>query len=157
MSDTELTISRRLSVPRAAVWAAWEDPRRLEEWFCPRPRRAEVTALDLRTGGAFGTVMRGPEGESHADEGCFLEVVRRERIVFTSVLAAGWQPKASDLPMTVIVTMADDGDGTLYAARVLHKDAADTRRHAEMGFEPGWGAAIAQLEEVARRLAAEPA
>ncbi len=61
MSDTELTISRRIAAPRAAVWAAWADLRRLEEWFCPRPWRAEVTALELRTGGAFGTVMHGPD------------------------------------------------------------------------------------------------
>ena len=59
--------------------------------------------------------------------------------------------------MTAIITMADDGGGTLYWGQVLHKDAKDCRRHAEMGFERGWGAAIAQLEEVATRLAAESA
>jgi uncharacterized protein YndB with AHSA1/START domain len=53
MSDTELTIARRLAAPRAAVWAAWADPRRLEEWFCPRPWRAEVRAFELRPGGAL--------------------------------------------------------------------------------------------------------
>lgn len=160
---TELTISRRLSAPRAAVWQAWAEPRLLEEWFCPKPWRAEVTALDLRPGGAFGTVMHGPGGERHDEgPGCFLEVVPQERIVFTSVLGAGFRPviasnEGCDLPMTAIIALSDDGDGTLYAARVLHANAEDARKHAEMGFEPGWGAAIAQLEEVARRLSGAPA
>ena len=163
MSDTELSISRRIDVPRSAVWAAWADPRRLEEWFCPRPWRAEVRTFDLRPGGAFGTVMHGPDGERMDEgDGCFLEVVPGERIVFTSALGPGWQPrigsgKGCDMPMTAIITMSDDAGGTLYAGRVLHASAEDRRKHEEMGFEPGWGAAIAQLEEVARRLAAQTA
>jgi uncharacterized protein YndB with AHSA1/START domain len=162
MSDTELTISRRIAAPRAAVWAAWEDPHRLEEWFCPRPWRAEVTAFELRPGGAFGTVMHGPDGERHGETGCFLDVVPGMRIVFTSALGEGWRPRTGsgigcDVPMTAIITLADDGDGTLYEGRVLHANAEDTKNHEEMGFEPGWGAAIAQLETVAQRLAAEPA
>lgn len=160
MSATELTIARRLAAPRAAVWRAWAEPKLLEEWFCPSPWRAEVVSFDLRPGGAFGTVMHGPEGERHDEgEGCFVEVVPGERIVFTSVLGPGFRPRIGsgdgcDLPMTAIITMSDDGDGTLYAARVLHANAEDARKHAEMGFEPGWGAAIGQLEDVARRLAA---
>jgi uncharacterized protein YndB with AHSA1/START domain len=161
MSETELSISRRIAAPRAAVWAAWSEPGRLEEWFCPKPWRAEVRAFDLRPGGAFRTVMHGPEGERHDEgDGCFLEVVPQERIVFTSVLGEGFRPviasnQGCDLPMTAIITLADDGAGTLYTARVLHANADDRRKHEEMGFEPGWGAAIAQLEEVARQLAAE--
>ena len=163
MSDTELTITRRIAAPRAAVWRAWEDPRLLEEWFCPKPWRAEVRSMDLRPGGAFGTIMHGPEGERHDEgEGCFVDVVPGERIVFTSVLGPGWRPRIGtgegcDLPMTAIITMQDDGDGTIYAGRVLHANVEDARKHAEMGFEPGWGAAIEQLEQVAQRLAAEAA
>lgn len=162
MSDTDLTISRRLAAPRAAVWAAWAEPRRLEEWFCPRPWRAEVTEFELRPGGAFRTVMHGPEGERHDEgEGCFIEVVPEERIVFTTVLSRDWRPavpsnegtEGCDFPMTAIITMTDDGDGTLYSAHVLHATAEDARKHDEMGFEAGWGGAIQQLEEVAKRLA----
>lgn len=163
MTDTVLTISRRIAAPRSAVWAAWVDPRRLEEWFCPKPWKAEVRTLDLRPGGAFGTIMHGPEGERHDEgDGCILDIVPGERIVFTSVLGPGWRPRIGsgegcDLPMTAIITMSDDGDGTLYSGRVLHANAEDARRHSEMGFEPGWGAAIAQLEDVAQRLASESA
>ena len=157
MTETELTIARRLATPRSAVWRAWENPRLLEEWFCPRPWRAEVTGFELRPGGPFDTVMSGPAGEIHAGKGCFLEVVPEERIVFTSLMEQGFRPAAAcDLPMTAIITLAEAGDATRYTARVLHATAEDTRRHAEMGFEPGWGAAIAQLEEVARRLSAAP-
>ncbi len=161
MSETELSITRRLAAPRAAIWAAWSDPRLLEEWFCPKPWRAEVTAFDLRPGGAFRTVMHGPEGERIDEgDGCFVEVVPGERIVFTSVLGEDFRPvtpsgEGCHMPMTAIITMADDGGGTKYVARVLHANAADTQKHVEMGFEPGWGAVIDQLEALAQRLAEE--
>ncbi len=107
MSDTELSISRRIDAPRSAVWAAWADPRRLEEWFCPRPWRAEVRAFDLRPGGAFGTVMHGPDGERMDEgDGCFLEVVPGERVVFTSALGAGLAAADGQRPA---LRPADDG------------------------------------------------
>lgn len=163
MTDTELTISRRIAAPRAAVWAAWSDPARVEEWFCPQPWRAEVQAFDFRPGGVFRVVMHGPEGERHDEgDGCFVDVVPGERIVFTSVLGEDWRPvipsnEGCDLPMTAIITMQDDGDGTLYAVRVLHASAGDRQKHADMGFEAGWGAVIAQLEQVAQGLATDAA
>jgi uncharacterized protein YndB with AHSA1/START domain len=48
--------------------------------------------------------------------------------------------------------MADEGSGTRYIARVMHKDAAERQRHEELGFYDGWGACISQLEEAAQNL-----
>ena len=39
----------------------------------------------------------------------------------------------------------DHGKGTKYTAICMHKDEADKQKHAEMGFEQGWGAALDQL------------
>lgn len=152
-SETELTISRLVDAPRAAVWRAWSEPENLEEWWCPRPRRAEFQQFDMRPGGALNTIMRGPEGEEQVVNGAFLEIVPQERIVFTTLLTGDWCPTEPFLPMTAIITMTDEGAGTRYSARVLHKNAEDCRKHREMGFSEGWGAVIRQLGQVARRFA----
>lgn len=39
------------------VWALWTTKEGLEEWFAPEGMRVEVTALQLRVGGAFHYVM----------------------------------------------------------------------------------------------------
>ncbi|WP_292531773.1 SRPBCC domain-containing protein [Methylocystis sp.] len=49
-----------------------------------------------------------------------------------------------------VLTMADEGSGTRYIARVMHKSDAERRRHEELGFYDGWGACITQLEEAAQ-------
>ncbi|HMR30869.1 MAG TPA: SRPBCC family protein [Geminicoccaceae bacterium] len=150
----ELTISRLIKAPRSAVWRAWSVPEHFARWWIPRPMECRVVKLDLRPGGGFETLMREGDGpfQPHV-EGCFLDIAREERIVFTTALAEGWRPIEPWLALTAIMTMKDEGGGTRYAARVMHKSGEDSRRHEELGFHEGWGATIDQLAEMAGRLA----
>jgi uncharacterized protein YndB with AHSA1/START domain len=152
--DLDLVITRRLDVPRALVWRAWTDPVHLKEWWCPKPWTTEVKAFDFVPGGAFHTLMTGPDGDTSDNPGAFLEIVPQAKIVFTSALVGGWRPAASPwMPMTAIITMADEGAGTRYVATVMHPDEATRAKHAEMGFADGWSICIDQLATFARALA----
>lgn len=155
MSDAfDLKISRILNVPRALVWKAWTTKEHIEQWWCPKPWKAEFTAFDIRPGGAFNSIFRGPDGEENVYEGSILHVAPMERIVFTGLLAADWRPLPdSFFGFAAIITFEDEGEGCRYSALVRHKSAEDAKTHDEMGFSDGWGAAIAQLEDVARGLA----
>ena len=97
--------------------------------------------------------MKGPDGGTSDNPGCFLEIVPQQKIVVTSMLTGGWRPATPWLAMTAIVTMADEGDGTRYVATVMHPDATTKERHEEMGFFQGWNTCIDQLESFARALA----
>lgn len=146
VEESELTISRFIKAAPAFVWKAWSTPEHLEKWWIPAPIECKVIELDLRPGGAFETRMREGGGafQPHVD-GCFLEIVPDTRLVFTTVLTEGWQPAEPWLALTAIITFEAEGSGTRYSARVLQKNAADSRKHDEMGFQEGWGTAISQL------------
>ena len=109
--ETDLVISRVLNAPRAALWRAWTDPELLRQWWCPQPWTTEVRAFDLRPGGAFHTFMQGPDGGSSDNPGSFLEIVPKQRLVFTSMLGAGWRPQSPWLGFTAIITMEDEDAG----------------------------------------------
>jgi uncharacterized protein YndB with AHSA1/START domain len=51
------------------------------------------------------------------------------------------------------MTFSEEQGGTRYSARVLHRTPEDARKHADMGFEEGWGATIEQLGVIAQTLA----
>lgn len=143
--NLDLTITRVIRAPRAAIWRAWTDPAKLEQWWIPAPAKCQVQALDLRPGGAFETLY-SEDGASFGPHvnGCFLDVVEGERLVFTDTLHGGWRP--ADAPfMTAVITLRDHPEGTEYAAHVMHKSQADRDNHEEMGFYDGWGTVIAQL------------
>jgi uncharacterized protein YndB with AHSA1/START domain len=140
----DLVLERIIDVPRKLVWAAWTEPEHLKKWFCPKPWYVSHVELDLRPGGIFRTVIRGPDGEQHDGTGCLLEVVPNERLVWTDALGNGYRPAANAF-MTAVLTLADAGAGTRYTAVALHKDEADRKKHEEMGFHQGWGTALDQL------------
>jgi len=73
--DFDLTLTRIIRAPRAAVWRAWADPARFAQWWIPAPARCKVAAMDMSPGGAFVTQISEDGGAygPHID-GCFLDV-----------------------------------------------------------------------------------
>lgn len=152
-TQNELSVSRLIKAPRAAVWQAWANPEYFSQWWIPAPITCRVEKMDLKPGGGFETLMsnNGEEFKPHL-EGCFLDIVPQERIIFTTALKEGWEPAEPWLTLTSIITMLDEGSGTRYIARALHKNPEDSQKHAEMGFEEGWGSTIDQLAKLAETL-----
>ena len=107
----------------------------------------------MQPGGAFDIVIRDPFGNEMPQTGAFLEIVSGQRIVFTTALTDEWRPASSPLPITAMISMADEKGGTKYETRVLYKDEEDRQKLAEMQFEAGWSAAIDQLNEYVNRMA----
>ncbi|MFZ5746511.1 MAG: SRPBCC family protein [Pseudomonadota bacterium] len=146
----ELVIERLIDAPVDAVWRAMTD--HMAQWWCPRPWTVEIIAHDLVPGGRSAMVMRGPNGEEQAMEGVVLEVVPGRRFVSTDAFRHGWVPQPPF--MVGFWEIEPDGDSTRYRAGARHWSAEAMEQHAAMGFADGWMAAAAQLEEVAKRLAA---
>lgn len=144
--DLDLVLERVVDVPPELVWEAWTRPEHLREWFVPKPWTIAECEIDLRPGGIFRTVMQSPEGEDNPGVGCFLEVVPRERLVWTAALLPGFRPAADvDLSFTAIIAIQPEGGGTRYTATVIHQDPEGRKRHEEMGFHEGWGTVLDQL------------
>ena len=161
MAHTDLVLERTLDAPLHLVWLAYTDPEHLKRWWAPRPYQTTECEIDLRPGGIFRTRMVGPDGfdTGTGGAGCILEVVPHERLVWTNTLGPGFRPNSEiedcgAFPFSAIISFADAGDGrTLYRAVAVHKDQADSDRHAQMGFHEGWGTCADQLGELARELA----
>jgi uncharacterized protein YndB with AHSA1/START domain len=140
----DLTLSRVIDAPRSLIWKAWTTPEHLKKWWAPRPYETPECIMDLRPGGRFFIVMRAPDGKEYPNEGCFLEIVENERIVFTDALAPGWRP-AKLAFFTAVITLEDAPGGTRYTAVAMHKDDAAREKHEAMGFHEGWGTCLNQL------------
>lgn len=149
--DLDLTISRVIRAPRAAVWSAWTDPRKFEQWWVPAPAQCRVVEMELSPGGAFVTQIseNGGEFAPHMNA-CFLAVDDLERIVFTNALVGGWRPAEQPF-ITAIITLSDHPEGTDYTAYCMHKSNADRTMHEELGFYDGWGTVIEQLAGLVER------
>lgn len=147
----DLELRREVAAPPHLVWRAWTEPELLKQWFCPKPWQTTHCEIDLRPGGRFHTIMRGPAGEEVNNTGCYLMVVPERLLVFTDALGAGFRPTGTSF-MAASVSIEPAAGGTLYVARVMHKDVETKTKHETMGFHQGWGAALDQLVALAKTM-----
>jgi uncharacterized protein YndB with AHSA1/START domain len=150
----DLKLERIVDLPPKAIWDAWTQPALLKKWFTPAPWKTVSCRVDLRAGGQFHSVMRGPNGEEHDNEGCYLEVIPRRRLVWTNVMRSGFRPLVVPPPgvpehlgfaFTAVLTLTPRGKGTRYQALVRHATVQGREAHEAMGFHAGWSAALDQL------------
>jgi len=157
----DLVFERIVDVPREHVWQAWTKPEILKKWFTPVPWQTIDCEIDLRPGGIFRTVMRGPEGQEIPNLGTYLEIVPNERLVWTNALTAGFRPPSQSMVelascggfvFTAAISLVPHAGGTKYSALVMHGEEAARKKHEDMGFQEGWGVACDQLVAVAKKL-----
>jgi uncharacterized protein YndB with AHSA1/START domain len=81
-TDSRLVLRSVIQASCAEVFAAWTDPDSLRHWMCPgRIVRAEAQ-VDLRVGGAFRILMRGPD-QDFDHHGEYLVIDPPTKLVFT--------------------------------------------------------------------------
>lgn len=92
-SEPQVKIEEAFDAPRERVFDAWIRAELLERWFAPHGCSLRIEHLDARTGGSFHWCIHDPEFGECWTIGSYIEVVRPERIVLTSVIAdASGQP-----------------------------------------------------------------
>jgi uncharacterized protein YndB with AHSA1/START domain len=150
----DLSFERIVDVSPELVWAAWTEPAHLLHWFTPVPWKTVDCEIDLRPGGIFRTVMLSPEGQEFPNVGCYLEVIKNEKLVWTNAVGPGFRPAmltasaaatCGEFMFTAVISLQAHGKGTRYTALVMHSDEAGRKQHEEMGFHDGWGKALDQL------------
>lgn len=137
----ELTVTRLINASPAKVWDVMTN--RIEEWWCPRPWRAEFSSLERRAGGASICTMYGPDGEVHPHPGMVLAWDEGKRFAFTDAIIGDLEPAGPF--MIGIWSIESEDDNTRYTAVARHWTEDDSKRHEEMGFSEGWGACADQL------------
>ena len=61
--NKKITVDRSFNAPIDFVWAAWTEPEILDQWWAPKPYRAETKSMNFTEGGRWFYCMAGPEGD----------------------------------------------------------------------------------------------
>ena len=80
----EIFMAREFAAPRELVWEAMTNPKHVVNWWGPRGFSTTIEEMDLRVGGVWRHVMRGPDGVNYPNECVFKEIVKPERLVFSN-------------------------------------------------------------------------
>lgn len=82
-SDTEIVLVRDFEAPRNLVFDAWTKPELLKRWFGARGWHLVDCEVDLRVGGTWRFVSRGPGGAQMEQSGVYRQIERPEQLVYT--------------------------------------------------------------------------
>ncbi len=138
----ELSVTRLIDAAPDKVWKVMTE--QTNEWWCPKPWRAEMDFGAKRPGSASKAVMYGPDGEVNEHPGTILAWDEGRRFAFTDAIVGDLQPSGPF--MIGIFEIAPEGNGTRYTGRARHWTPESMAHHKEMGFEQGWGAVADQFK-----------
>ena len=82
-TEREVVMTRVFDAPRRLVFDALTKPKLLRRWFGPRGWSLVVCEADLKVGGAWRWVLRGPDGRDMGMRGVYQEITPLEWLVST--------------------------------------------------------------------------
>jgi len=143
VSGTDLLITRAFAAPRRLVFDAFTRPELLRRWHGARGWHLVVCEIDLRPGGAWRFVSRGPEGAELGHGGVFHEVDAPGRLVQSEVHDSWAVGEA------LITTVFDERDGRTTMTTTMRYSSREIRDSVlRTPMRRGVGEAYDRLDEM---------
>lgn len=123
-TDREILMTRVFDAPRSLVFEAYTKPELLKRWLgVHNGWILAVCEIDLKVGGTYRYVWRGPGREEMGMGGVYLEVAPSERIVATEKFDQSWYEGEA---VGTVTFDEQDGKTTLaLTVRYASKDVRD--------------------------------
>jgi uncharacterized protein YndB with AHSA1/START domain len=141
-TDCEIVMTRVFDAPRQMVFDAFSKPELLKRWFGPRGWSLVVCDVDLRVGGTFRFVLRGPDGKDMGMRGVYREITPPGRSVHMESF--------DDYPGEAQVTMVlvEQNGKTTMTATVLYPSREVRDAVIQSGMEHGAAESYDKLAEM---------
>ncbi len=141
-TEREIVLIRVFDAPRRLVFDAFTKPELLKRWFGPRGWSMVVCEVDLKVGGAWRFVLRGPDGTEMGMRGVYREIAPPERGVHTESF--------DDFPGESVVTtvLVEDRGRTTMTATILYPSQEIRDAVIKSGMEHGAAETYDKLAEL---------
>jgi uncharacterized protein YndB with AHSA1/START domain len=140
-TQREIVLTRVFDAPRRLVFDAFTKPELLKRWFGPRGWSLVVCEVDLKVGGKWRFVLRGPDGKDMGMSGVYREIMAPDRSVHTESF--------DDFPGESLVTtvLVEDRGRTTLTATVLYPSQEVRDAVIKSGMEHGAAESYDKLAE----------
>ena len=148
-SDREIVLTRLFDAPRHLVFEAMTRPEHVRRWWgiLDENHSVPVCEIDLRPGGKWRFVGRGPNGDV-GFHGEYREIAPPERLVFTEIFDPF--PDAGSL---VAAVFTEEGGKTRITVTCTYPSREVRDQVVNSGMERGAAISYDRLDEVAASLA----
>ena len=150
--DREIVMTRSFDAPGRLVFAALTEPELVKRWLGARGWNVVEAEIDLRVGGRWRFVSRGPGGASMGHGGVYREIVPGVRLVYTEEFDDQWFPGEC----LVRVALVEVGGRTTMTTSLTYASAEVRDGVLRSPMERGVGEGYARLDILLRTMEAKP-
>ena len=148
-SNKKLKVEREFDAPVAQVWKAWTQPELLDQWWAPKPWKANTKSMDFQEGGRWFYYMEGPDGTRHYCKVDYKTIVPNKSFSGFDGFCDEHGETNTEMPgMDWNVVFTAVGSTTKVDVEVVFASEEDLNKIVEMGFKEGFAAAHANLDEL---------
>jgi PhnB protein len=149
LPNKKITVIRQFDAPVDQVWKAWTQSDLLEQWWAPKPFRAQTKSMDFKPGGQWLYAMVGPNDEKHWCKVEFTSINAKKSFeVLNMFCDENGNPNREMPSMQWKNEFSATSDGTKVTVTIVFDKREDLEKIIEMGFEEGFTAALGNLDEV---------
>lgn len=142
-------VQREFAADLNTVWEAWTTAEILDQWWAPKPYKAETKSLDFRVGGEWFYAMVSPENEKHWCKAHYEIINQRSNYAYTDAFCDEDGNLNNAFPSSHWTnTFTTSEDKTLVDIVIKHQRLEDLEKIIEMGFKEGFTAGLENLDEV---------
>lgn len=145
--NKKIKVERSFNAPLDLVWAAWTEPEILDQWWAPKPWKAETKFMDFTEGGRWHYCMVGLEGEREWCLFDFKAITPQKR--FSGVDAfCDEEANISDTKPRCYWenTFEDNVDATTVYIEINVDELSDLEAIIQMGFKEGFTMGLENLD-----------
>jgi uncharacterized protein YndB with AHSA1/START domain len=131
-TEREVVVTRVFDAPRSLVFDAWTRPELLKRWLEAPGRSMAICEIDLKVGGAYRFLWKGPNKKDVGMYGVYREIVRPERLVRTE----SWEDWDAGESLVTVV-LEERGGKTTFTETVLFPSREVRDSVLESGLQQG--------------------
>jgi uncharacterized protein YndB with AHSA1/START domain len=142
-------VQREFDAGLELVWQAWTKPELLDQWWGPKPWRAETKSMDFRAGGSWHYAMVSPEGEKHWAKVEYISIVKEKSFSAKDGFCDENGTMNPAFPQNLWENEFSPKDGqTLVNVTLTLDKLEDLEQTIAMGFKEGFTTGLNQLDEL---------
>ena len=150
--NKQLTVVRDFDAPVDLVWQAWTQSDILDQWWAPKPWKAETKSMDFRAGGQWLYCMVGPTGEQHWCRVDYQAIKPQVSVVSISCFCDEEGHPNTDMPtMNWLQQFSQAAHGTTVTVVLTFDSEANLEKIITMGFQQGFTMGLGNLDEYLSR------
>lgn len=142
-------IKREFDADLELVWKAWTTAELLDQWWGPKPWRAETKTMDFRQGGFWHYAMVGPEGERHWSKTFYITIEKEKLFTAKDGFCDENGTMNPAFPQNLWENNFIPKENKVQVDMLLTFDTLDDLQTTiDMGFKEGMTKGLEQLDEL---------